>query len=176
MSVRNIPLFFLVGVPALSRMLPTTTKRRAPKPAPLAAAVLLGLFTIVAATGVAVAWRRGGVLLGWKPMSGSAVEAVRSCQGPLFNGFTDGGVIALVRPRASHLRRQPRCGSVPIQLLLRSREADLSGNYRQLFQDFDIGCAAVAAASPIARQLAADGIFRQQYADDQWVVFARTTR
>ena len=136
----------------------------------------IGLAAVVAAACVWVAWWGGGMRLGWKPMSAPAIEAVRSCQGPLFNGFADGGVIACVRARASHLRRQPRCGSVPLPLLLRGREADLSGNYRLLFEDFEIGCAAVAAGSPIARQLAADGIFRQQYADDQWVVFARATR
>ena len=92
-------------------------------------------------------------------MSASAIEAVRRCQGPLFNGFADGGVIAWFVPERRIFVDSRGVEAYPIQLLLRSREADLSGHYRQLFEDFEIGCAAVAAGSPIARQLAADGYF-----------------
>lgn len=173
LSVRNTPLFFMLGVPALSRLLPLPATQRTTKPAPLATVVFVGLMTIVGAAGVAVAWREGGARLGWTPMSASVIAAVRQCQGRLFNGFADGGILAWFVPERRVFVDSRGVEAYPIQLLLRSREADLSGQYQQLFQEFDIGCAAVAADSPVARQLRADGILRQQYADDQWAVFAR---
>jgi hypothetical protein len=176
MSVRNVPLFFMVGVPALSRLLPAPAKQQTPRPAPLGAVVLLGLTTVVAAAAVAVAWRDGGARLGWRPISSSAVEAVRKCTGPMFNGFVDGGILAWFVPDRRIFVDSRGVEAYSLQLLWRSREADLSGDYQQLFEDFAIACAAVAANSPIARRLHTDGNFQQQYADDQWAVFTRVTR
>src|SRR5262249_21515719 len=171
-AVRNVPLFSMVGVPALSRLLPLPARRRTPKPAP-AAAVLAGLMALIAAAGVAVAWTGGGARLGWKPMSASAIVAVRECDGSLFNGFADGGIVAWFVPERRIFVDSRGVEAYPIQLLLRSRETDLSGEYRQVFADFHIGCAAVAANSPVVTRLREDPRFRQHYADDQWAVFAR---
>ena len=70
---------------------------------------------------VAMAWRGGGALLGWKPMSASAVEAVRRCQGSLFNGYADGGILAWFIPERRIFIDSRGVEAYPIQLLLRSR-------------------------------------------------------
>src|SRR5262249_24820766 len=98
MSVRNIPMFVLAAAPAMSRLLPAATTVRRVKPLAAAAAMLLVIFFGLVTGVVTYAWRERGAHLGWVPISSSAIQAIRQCDGPLFNGFADGGVLTWFVP------------------------------------------------------------------------------
>jgi hypothetical protein len=182
LSVRNIPMFILAGVPAMSRLLcasktasAASTPRRVkpPKPAPAAAAIFVTVVFAVAAIGVAYAWRERGAHLGWAPISTPAIESIRRCDGPLFNGFADGGILTWWVPERRVFVDSRGVEAYPLALLLRSRDADLFGDYDRLFKEFAINCAVVEHGSIMAQRLSADRSMREQYSDPQWVVFTR---
>jgi hypothetical protein len=172
-SVRNIPIFVLAAAPAISRLLPAraTVRRTQPRPAAASAAIFLLVVLVIATSLVAYAWRDRGAHLGWTPISPPAIDAIRRCDGPLFNTFDDGGALTwFVRDRPVFIDSRAM-EAYPIGLLQRSRAADVSGDYQQLFADFHITCAAVATGSVVAQRLAADPSMHTQYADREWTVF-----
>jgi hypothetical protein len=173
MSVRNIPMFVLAAAPAMSRLLPAPERTRRLKPAPASAAIVAAVAIGIAAGCLTFAWRGRGAHLGWAPISASAVESIRRCEGPLFNGFADGGVLTWFVPDRLVFVDSRGVEAYPASLLLRSRNADLFGDYDRLFRDFHIGCAVVANGSIMARRLAGDASMRERYSDQQWTVFQR---
>ena len=174
LSVRNIPLFMLVAIPAISRLWPSRDSRRlAPGPLPAASVALIVVAAMTAAAGTVFAWRDGGAHLGWAPMTPSAVAAIRRCEGRVFNGFADGGPLTWFVPDRKVFVDSRGVEAYPLELLLRSRDADMRGKYRELFDEYDIGCAVVQAGSVMARTLATDPQMRQVYADASWRVFSR---
>jgi hypothetical protein len=176
MSVRNMPMFLLTAVPAMSRLWPTAATRRTPRPMPLGNVVLMTIVLAIAALGVAVAWRDRGAHLGWVPMSPAAIDAIRRCDGPLFNGFADGGALTWFVPERKVFVDSRGAEAYPLDLLKQSREADLHGRYHEVFRQFGIRCAVVAADSPMAHALREDREMDETYADSQWRVFSRTAR
>jgi hypothetical protein len=176
MSVRNIPMFVLAVVPAMSRLLaesqPPKPARRT-KPAPASAAIFAAAALIVTTVVVSYAWRDRGAHRGWTPMSGPAIASIRQCEGPLFNGFADGGVLTWFVPDRRVFIDSRGVEAYPLSLLLRSRDADVLGEYDGLFKEFNITCAVVEHGSPMARRLAGDRSMREQYSDPQWAVFSR---
>jgi hypothetical protein len=175
LSVRNIPMFVLAAVPAMSRLLslsrPETVRRS--KPLSRSGAIFLSGALAVTATMVTYAWRERGRHLGWVPISGPAIAAIRQCEGPMFNGFADGGILTWFVPERPVFIDSRGVEAYPLSLLRQSREADVLGNYDRVFTEFDIGCAVVANGSIMARRLAGDRMMREQYSDHQWSVFAR---
>ena len=75
---------------------------------------------------VGTRWRDGGERLGWRPLSPSVIEAVRRCPDPLFNHLADGGPLMWALP-SRHVFVDSRMNAYPLELLKRSREADLYG-------------------------------------------------
>jgi hypothetical protein len=181
MSVRNIPMFILAAAPAMSRLLTASASRAAAtarrvKPAPASAAIFVTAVLIVTATIVTYAWRERGAHLGWAPISEPAIASIRRCEGPLFNGFADGGILTWFVPDRRVFIDSRGVEAYPLNLLLRSRDADVLGNYDSLFKEFHIGCAVVANGSMMAQRLSDDRLMRQQYSDHQWSVFTRRVR
>lgn len=173
MSVRNIPFFMLVAVPALSRLIAPTRVARS-NPAGTWAMPLLGAALVVALAITAYRWRDGGKMLGWLPMSPAAANATARCDGPLFNGFEDGGPIMWFVP-GRQVFVDSRVEAYPFPLLARSRRADVGGMYKSLFADYAISCATVPTGSVMAFRLAKDVDAVRTYSDDQWSVFAMTS-
>ena len=180
MSVRNIPMFVLAVVPAISRLLTTgstesteSAPARRVKPAPAAAAIVAAVMLAATAACVAYAWRERGTYLGWLPISESAIESIRQCDGPIYNGFADGGILVWFVPEQRAFIDSRGVEAYPLSLLQRSRDADLFGDYQRLFGDFNIRCAVVTRGSVMARRLTDDRGMREYYSDRQWVVFTR---
>lgn len=185
MSVRNIPMFVLAAAPAMSRLLSArdaarssaaaqSSKRvRPPRPAPASAMIVVAIAAAVTAVCVTYAWRERGVHRGWLPITAPAIASIRQCDGPLWNGFADGGILTWFVPDRPVFVDSRGVEAYPLSLLLRSRDADVSGNYEGLFKEFEIRCAAAANGSIMARRLSADPSMLEQYSDPQWIVFAR---
>lgn len=175
---RNIPSFFLVAVPVVSRLMIAVPQPARIRSTPVRAwmPMLVMLIVIGGATAaVRYAWRDGGVYLGWRPISQQAIAAIRSCNGPLFNGFADGGPLTWFVPERLVFVDSRGVEAYPLTFLMRSGEADLHGRYEQLFQEFGIMCAAVSADSLMASRLDADPSMERLFADVQWRVYAKRT-
>ena len=174
LSVRNIPLFVLAAAPASSRLWRMPVRPRVQKLAPAGTAVLVAAFIVATFGTVAYAWRDRGAHLGWVPIRPDAITAVRECEGPLFNSFSDGATLMWFVPDR-HVFVDIRGVEVfPAALLLKSRDADLFGRYEGLFAEFGIRCAVVANGSVMAEQLSTNPRMDQRFADEQWQVFATT--
>ena len=172
LSIRNIPMFMLAAVPAMSRLWPSGHRRAKTQPLRTPAVVLAAVVAAVTAGGVTYAWRDRGAHLGWIPIAPSAVAAVRRCEGRLFNGFADGGALTWFVPERKVFVDSRGVEEYPLELLLRSREADLRGRHRELFEDYDIGCAVVREDSAMARALATDREMQEVYSDSTWRVYS----
>jgi hypothetical protein len=170
-SVRNAGFFALVAVPAISRFIPPAAVR-GPRPFDRTKIVLLGAAVVAAAVLVVFRWRDGGARLGWKPITPAAMAAIRNCPGPLFNAFEGGGVLTWFVPE------QPvfvdgRVEAYPKELLRRAAKASLSADYKDLFIEYNIRCAAVTTGSRLAQALRTDEKMRLTFMDNQWSVFVR---
>jgi hypothetical protein len=174
---RNVPFFAVVAAPVLSRLWlgSHAAPPRSRRPAGAPAYVLVAVAVVVAGIVSGARWRDGGVSQGWRPMSASVIDAVRACPDPLFNTLEDGGYLMWVLP-ARRVFIDSRVHAYPSELLSRSRDADLYGNYVGLFNDHGIACAVVAAGSPLARALARDRSMTRTYADTRHAVFTRSPR
>ena len=166
-------MFVLAAVPAMSRLLHNSASRRTPKPLPTAGFAVAVVVAAITTTGVGYAWRDRGAHLGWVPMSRTAVGAIQGCDGPLFNGFADGGVLTwLVSQRKVFIDSRGVRG-LSRRPCTTSRKADLRGKYDELFRQFGIGCAVVDAQSPMAHALLLDWRMQEVYADARWRIFRR---
>lgn len=135
--------------------------------------IVVAIAAAVTAACVTYAWRERGVHRGWLPITAPAIASIRQCDGPLWNGFADGGILTWFVPDRPVFVDSRGVEAYPLSLLLRSRDADVFGNYEGLFKEFEIRCAAAANGSIMARRLSADPSMLEQYSDPQWIVFAR---
>jgi len=168
-AVRNIAFFSVIAAPVLSRLWGAHRRVERVRPAKPVAYGLVAFAAAAAATGVAMKWQNPGAL-GWQPLSPSVVSAIRTCPDPMFNHFEDGGYLMWVLPEKK-VFIDSRVDAYPFDLLRRSREADLFGDYRSLFRDHRIGCAVVRTGSPLDTALRRDNV-ESLYSDSSRTVFA----
>ena len=171
----NFAFFAVIAAPVLSRIIRwgNALPGRVSPPARAGAYVMVVLAFAAAAIAVRIGWRDGGVRLGWRPMSDSVVNAVRMCSGRMFNHLADGSYLMWALP-SRRVFVDSRMSAYPLDLLKRSREADLHGVYADLFREYGIGCAVVSTDSPLYQRLAADRSMTAIYADAGRAVFQRT--
>ncbi len=172
LSVRNVPPFALVAAPAIGILSGTAPARRRREDGSTVATAVLACAVLVAIVLVGYRWSGGGARIGWRPVSDVVVGAIEDCRGPLFNTFGSGGTL-LWFARDRQVFVDGRVEVYPLELLQRSRRADLEGEYETLFEDYAIRCVVVPAGSPMAQALDRDrwGLVRAE--DAQWVVRER---
>jgi NADH:ubiquinone oxidoreductase subunit 6 (subunit J) len=173
---RNVPVFLLVGVPALASLIasrwPPATRRRQPQENERLNGFLVWTVGLLSVAGVALAWAAPARRLGWEPISASAVTAIRACPGPLYNTYGDGGVLIWFvpeRPVFIDNRQDP----YPPEVLAQNRALEMGGPYEGLFAQHDISCAAVPTSSLVAQRLRQDGSWTSIHTDTQWAIFAK---
>ena len=174
---RNIAFFAVIAAPAISRVWPSASAvpRRTTKPAGAGAWVVAVLALLVGGVAVTAGWRGNGATLGWHPMSPATVDAVRRCPDGLFNPMVDGGFLMWTLPER-RVFVDSRMEAYPLELLRASRQADLRGEYAELFRAHDVNCAVVAAGSPMYDRLAADAEMTLTHSDAGHAVFVRNSR
>jgi len=173
MASRNIAFFAVVAAPALSRLWPATV-RRAARPAGVAAWGLATAAMIAAAAVVLLQWRGNVARLGWEPMTRETVRAVAYCPDPIFNHLEDGGFLMWALPDR-RIFVDSRMEAYPLTLLRRSRDADLNGEYVDLFRDYRIRCAVTTTGSVLQQRLTSDPAMRVVHADERHTVFSRSS-
>jgi hypothetical protein len=176
-SLRNIGPFLMVATPAASRLLGpdfrfrlrSAGRRSSPDHPRVNLALLTGV-AVVAAGIVALGWRTDAKRLHWQPISAGAIGAVRSCAGPLYNHYYDGGYLIWFAPEKPVFidnRQDP----YPITLLAQDVAIEHGDPYRPTFDRYGIKCAFLPASSKIVPRLRADG-WRLSFLDGTWAVLA----
>lgn len=176
-AARNIAFFAVVAAPVLSQLATGPHRIRRVEAAPLGAAaytmVLVAL--LLTTVGVRMCWTGGGTRLGWQPLSSALVNAIQRCQGPMFNSLEDGGYLMWALP-SRRIFVDSRMHAYSLDLLRRSRDADLHGDYRDLFRDYSISCAVVSRHSLIEQRLTQDNTMVSIFSDDDRTLFRRTAQ
>jgi hypothetical protein len=164
-SMRHTAFFAVVAAPLLSRPFrewqPLAKQPGARRWAN--GALLAGLFC-----GSALIAGRAWAAMPAQPLSGALVAAVRRCPGTLFNTYDTGGpLIWQVPERAVFVdnRQDP----YPADLLFRAALAEQQGAYEELFAHYNVHCALVPAAGPLAQALRRDS-WQALFQDDRLVV------
>jgi hypothetical protein len=170
---RNIPLFLLLAVPAVTHLL--MMKRSTPEPAHIARRehVSLNLLfaaacSLVAIVGVGYAWNTPIARLQWEPLPAGAISAVERCPERLYNRYDDGGFLLWFVP-SKHVFVDSRQDPYPIEFLQEHLRSENSGDYTAVFARYGIHCALLPPASPVARNLQRDR-WQPVYQDSRWMV------
>jgi len=132
--------------------------------------VLLVGVVVVAIAWVGAAWSGPSAALDWKPLSASAVAAVRACDGPLYNTFDDGAYLLWFAPDV-RVFIDSRVDPYPDGLIREHIHHEATGDYRSTFDRYGITCAFLPHESNTAHALQRDG-WRVAYTDDRWVVLS----
>jgi hypothetical protein len=172
LSLRNVAFFALVAVPTLSRLLPPA-KVRVSRSAGRPAYAMLVAGVVLAAVLVRHRWQDGGTRLGWRPIAPGAIAAIRACSGPLYNEFDEGGMLIWFVPDRP-VFVDGRVEAYPGEFLRRAARVSATGDYRDVFNEYGIRCAAVNSRSRTAPPLRTDPDMQLTYSDDRWMVFERT--
>jgi hypothetical protein len=91
----------------------------------------------------------------------------------MYNGFNDGGLLIWFAP-AQRVFVDGRSDAYPFELLLRASDAELRGNYRELFAAYRFKCAVVGATSVLSQALGTDASMRLHFSDERWAIFHAT--
>ncbi len=169
---RNVSPFLLVGLPALTRVLPAPVlqweARLARRPARLAHTWLACSVAAVAVLVVGFSWNARASRLGWQPLPESVVAAVDACPGNLYNRYDDGGFFIWFTP-AQRVFLDGRQDPYPVQLIQDHRTTEAVGAYRDIFRRFGIRCAALPSSSVTAVSLLHAG-WHPTARDGGWIV------
>jgi hypothetical protein len=175
-SMRNVAPFLICAIPTIAAlagtasMAPAFAREESPRKlaqnAALFAAVAAGIVLFIAS-----AWARPLPRLQWEPVSSQAISAIDACPGRLYNRYDEGGyLIWFVRHRKVFL--DSRQDPFPPDLVLGHIALERTGEYRPLFDRYDIGCALSIGGSPLAQALERDG-WTSRDAGGGWKVFER---
>lgn len=178
MAARNVAFFAVVAAPVLSRLWPVperTSMQGRVRPFGMAATGMCLLAATVGSVAVFLQWRDEGRRLGWQPMSAAAIEAVRRCPDPIFNRLEDGGFLMWTLPDR-RVFVDSRMEAYPPEVLRASRQADLYGDYRAIFQTFGINCAVVTTGDPLYSRLERDPSLTKIFTDVTRSVFVRNAK
>ena len=169
-SMRNISPFLMAAAPACGALLGTrqlTAPERRPGD-PRAPRVILGAGVLAVVVMVWHHWQAPPARMGWHPISPAASRAIESCHGPIYNRYVDGGPIIYFAPR-QRVMIDSRQDPYPTWLVQADGDIEMTGEYRTLFQQLAINCAAVPPAALVATNLRRDG-WTVRYVDDRWTV------
>jgi hypothetical protein len=93
----------------------------------------------------------------------------------MFNSLEDGGYLMWSLP-AREVFIDSRMEAYPLELLQRSRAADLWGEYAALSGDYDIRCAPVETGSRLHERLLQDDAMQPVFSDASRTLFVRRAR
>jgi hypothetical protein len=175
-SSRHIPTFLVSAIPTIAMLLPPSD---APRPLPVRAMnrrrtldmAILSTCAAGSALFVATAWLQPLPRLAWTPMSPAVIAAVNGCPGRLYNRYDEGGYLIWFmkhRPVFMDSRQDP----FPAEMIMAHIDVERSGDYKELFTTYDIGCSLSLKSSPLAQSLLRDG-WREADAGSVWRVYHR---
>ena len=174
-SLRNIPPFLVLALPAISRLLRIEAPAVPPLPHSQTRihAGILGACCVVALVVIGVAWGTPLTRLQWTPLSPAVVAAVDACEDPIYNSYDDGGFLIWFLPERK-VFLDSRQDPYPVELIQQDIRAQFDADYRDMFDEHGIRCAFVRSGVPLDRRLQADG-WQPSYRDQVWTVLEPET-
>ena len=172
-SLRNVAPFMMLAGPALTLLLDTGARKDGTSDSrrSVGGGIAVAVTAVLALLLVGRAWIAPWQRLGWEPVSPGAARAIRSCPGPLYNTYADGGpIIWFVPGRMVFL--DSRQDQFPVALVREATAVENGADPRPLLDRYGIRCAALPPTSPTVATLTAEG-WRVTYADATWVVVTR---
>lgn len=169
---RNVPPFIFCTVPLLGVLTAASKEGRTPRrrtQRPDLNALVLATAATAGVVVVAAAWRAPAARLGWKPVSPALRSAILACPERLYNRYDDGGYLIWFVPEKK-VFMDSRQDPFPIELVQRHIALERSGDYQELFNQYQVHCALTAKESALARHLASDG-WTSTSGDGSWIVF-----
>jgi hypothetical protein len=167
--VRVAPAFVLVVLPVLAdawdRWRPAADRT---DDASAANTVLAGVVVAAMLGWVGVSYADRDASLGWDPISEPIVSAVRSCPGPLYNRYDDGGYLEWFAPEVD-VFVDSRLDPYPLPFLRAHFAAETSGDQSAAVAEWGLRCAVLPPGSASTAWFRAEGWVT--LADDgAWVV------
>ena len=170
-TLRNVPAFMMLACPAVA-VLGWPSHAGSTRGAQPGVPPWLGLAAAAAAAiTVALAWSAPWPMLHWRPIAPAAASAIRACRPPLYNRYFDGGPLIWFVPE-QRVFVDSRQDPFPVSLVQRATRVEATGDYRELFAEWHINCAALPPSSPTAGNLERAG-WPVRFHDDQWIVLER---
>jgi hypothetical protein len=187
-SIRNTAPFIICAMPAVTGLLGADFRLRPwleriyrgkPRPAspdkPLLNLAILAVAAAGAALVAGVVMATNHKSLNWRPISDQALTALRTCDGPLYNHYDEGGYLIWFTPEKPVFidgRQDP----YPMAFMLDAMAVERKqAPYRPLFERWGIRCVFLAKGSPTVEALTSDG-WVTRHRDDKWVVFSAPAR
>ena len=173
MSVRHVGPFVMVALPAVSGLIPT--REQAPhksleRPRFNLAVMLIAVSAV--ALVLFTAYRNEWARLRWMPVPAKALEAVRLCEGNLYNRYDEGGYLLWFVPERK-VFLDGRQDPFPPDLVLEHIEIETGrATHRGVFERYHISCAFLPVRSPVTANLERDR-WTAIYRDRRWVVFRK---
>jgi hypothetical protein len=171
-SRRNVAPFLMLAVPAVSHNLRALLTMRQGKTVRTAVGgpIVVALTVVAAIAFVAMTWRRPPARMNWTPVPAPIARAIESCGDRVFNSYGDGGYLIWFTPNVK-VFLDSRQDPYPISFVQEYVAAEQTGDYRSLFDRYDIRCSALPKNSRIAARLRADG-WRTLGEEGRWIVQA----
>ena len=172
---RNVMPALMVAAPALDRLLFSrvlqTVSSRSRRERPGLNAAMAALALVAAVVGVSYQWMNPGPRLRWNPVPEAVAAAIGRCPPNLYNLYDDGGFLVWFVP-TQPVFVDSRQDPFPPALVQAQIEAERAGDYRSLFETYQIRCAALPRQSKVAQALRRDGWF-EEHTDQRWAVLRR---
>jgi hypothetical protein len=174
-NARQIPPFFLCAVPTVAMLVDFPPLHRT-QSAPGAGARRRNLLLLMGCAAAAIiailqAWRSPSPRLRWNPVPSGMIESLSACKGRLYNRYDEGGYLTwFMKDRKIFMdgRQDP----FPEELVLEQLRVERTGDYRTLFERYDISCALTPVDSLLGTSLSRDG-WTAREAGAGWVVYGR---
>jgi hypothetical protein len=116
------------------------------------------------------AWRSPWPQLQWKPVPSEMIAALSACEGRLYNRYDEGGYL-LWFMKGRKIFMDGRQDPFSEQLVLEHLRVERTGDYRGLFEQYDISCALTPRGSPVDVSLKRDG-WIGRHAGEGWTVYS----
>jgi hypothetical protein len=170
-AARNIGPFLLVAVPAVSVLVASRANAKASaggRERPVVNVTVAIAATAALLAVVAYAYANAIDHLRWRPLPDASLAAAAACDGNLYNRFDEGGYLIWFLPDRK-VFIDSRFFPYPDSLLQEHMRMERTGDVAEVFRHYDIRCAYLPVASPVAARLAGDG-WDPLYRDDAWEV------
>ncbi len=176
-NARQVTPFFLCVVPTIAVLSSVRASRKERSPVHrsiLRNAVTTATCGLAAACFIAYAWSVSLPRLDWEPLPTGVIAAIDECPGPLYNRYDDGGALVwFMKHRKVFI--DSRQDPFPMDLVFEHIEVERTGEYRRLFDRYDIECALTHQGLPLASRLQRDG-WTEHRAGGSWTVYRRPVK
>jgi hypothetical protein len=169
---RNVPPFLLLAVPAIAVLWRSGGNSPLLRPSPrprLNGAITVAAAALVVGT-IAHAYTEPLDHMHWAPLPNASLTALRGCRGNLYNRYDEGGYLIWFAPDHK-VFLDGRQDPYPVSLIKEQVRVEATGDFKDVFQRYDIHCAYVPADSLVSGRLVQAG-WTTLFRDAHWTVLA----